>query len=124
MDLGPVDVIQPDLNEAVRTLDKAAGQPKLSGMPYYAYILRRANGTFYYGSTGDLHARLRAHHRGRVRSTSPYRPLALVWFEEHETEEAARRREFSLKNGRTRRSTINALINAFPSDRLLTYQDA
>jgi putative endonuclease len=90
-------------------------------MLYYAYILRCADGRLYYGSTGDLRRRLRDHQGGRVRSTRRYLPVRLVWFEHHATADAAKQRERSLKNGRTRREKIEAMIDTFPQELLAPF---
>ncbi|MFH1745574.1 MAG: GIY-YIG nuclease family protein [Planctomycetota bacterium] len=90
-------------------------------MPSYAYILHCADGLYYYGSTNDLHRRLARHRAGQVRSTKWRMPVRLVWFEEFETLEQARRREFGFKNGRTRRKRIEHLIATFPPERLTPF---
>jgi len=45
----------------------------------------------------------------------------LVYFEELQTLAQARQRERALKNGRTRRKTIDHLIAAFPPERLAPF---
>ena len=90
-------------------------------MPAYVYILRCADGRLYFGSTNDLIRRLREHARGRVHTTARRSPVRLVYFERHPTPEQARQREFALKNGRTRRKTIDALIANFPAERLAPF---
>ena len=90
-------------------------------MTAYAYILLCADGRRYYGSTNDLLRRLEQHQVGRVRTTRVRLPVKLVYFEEFETAEQARQRERSLKNGRTRRNTIDKLIEEFPVEKLLPF---
>jgi len=90
-------------------------------MPAYAYILRCADGGYYYGSTSDLLQRLTRHRQGRARATKYRRPVKLVYFEEHETLEQAKQREQSFKYGRTRRKTIEQLIATFPRARLAPF---
>ncbi len=87
----------------------------------FAYILRCADGRYYYGSTSDLSQRLAEHHAGRVRSTRWRLPVELVYFEEHETLAEARQREHSFKKGRTRRKTIELMIQSFPKHRLVPF---
>ena len=48
-------------------------------------------------------------------------PARLVYFEELQTLAQARQRERALKNGRTRRKTIDHLIAAFPPERLAPF---
>ncbi|GJQ27716.1 MAG: excinuclease ABC subunit C [Phycisphaerae bacterium] len=90
-------------------------------MPAYAYILRCHDGRYYYGSTNDLIRRLALHRAGQVRATKPRLPVELVWFEEFQTPDQARQKERSLKLGRTRRKTIELLIQRFPRDRLAPF---
>ncbi len=69
---------------------------------YYTYILKSAvDGRNYYGSTGDLEARLNNHNSGKVRSTKNRRPLELIYKEEFEKKTEALKREkyFKSKSG-------------------------
>jgi putative endonuclease len=90
-------------------------------MTGYVYILRCRDGRYYYGSTSDLIQRLAQHRAGQVRSTKPRLPIELVYFEEYQTPDQARQREHSLKNGRTRRKTIDLMIRKFPRERLASF---
>jgi putative endonuclease len=76
---------------------------------YYVYVLRslRDNG-FYIESTRDLRSRFRLHNDGSVRSTSPRRPLELIFYEAYRSEYDAKRREIYLKStkGRTALKTM------------------
>jgi putative endonuclease len=90
-------------------------------MPAYVYILRCADGCYYYGSTNDLVQRLARHRAGGVRSTRLRLPAELVYFEQCQTLGEARQREQALKSGRTRRKTIDLLIRQFPADRLAPF---
>ena len=90
-------------------------------MSAYVYILMCQDGRLYYGSTNDLIRRLADHRRGRVRTTAGSLPVELVYFEEHPTPDQARQRERALKNGHTRRKTIDNLIAAFPGERLAPF---
>lgn len=91
-------------------------------MPAYAYILRCADSNLYYGITNDLLQRLDRHARGRVASTARRRPVDLVYFEEHKTLQEACERERSLKNGCTRRKTIDRMIADFPIAKLAPFR--
>ena len=56
-------------------------------MPYYVYILRCSDGTFYTGSTSNLQERVFDHISGfdPKAYTFQLRPVKLVWAEEFET---------------------------------------
>ena len=64
----------------------------------FAYVLKSLkNGRYYYGSTGDLAARLRAHNQGKVRSTRAHAPYVVQYFERYESRSDARKRELYFK---------------------------
>ena len=68
-------------------------------MAFFTYIVAsRRNGTLYTGSTDDLLKRV-AQHRDKTFAgfTAKYDVHMLVWFEVHETGEAAFRRERQIK---------------------------
>jgi len=68
-------------------------------LAFYTYILAsRRNGTLCTGSTDDLIKRV-AEHRDKLRAgfTRKYGVAMLVWYEIHETREAAFRRERQIK---------------------------
>jgi len=76
-------------------------------VPYRAktpcvYILAsRRNGTLYIGVTSDLHQRMPLHKQGPIEGfTKKYRVHCLVYYEMHETMDAAIRREKQLKEWR------------------------
>ena len=79
---------------------------------YYIYILRCNDCTRYVGQTNNLRKRLREHSSGRVSYTRNKQPK-LVYFEIFETRSQAYKRELQLKNGRTRKETIEGLIRDF-----------
>jgi putative endonuclease len=68
-------------------------------MSFYVYILAsRRNGTLYVGHTDDLIRRVWQHKTEELRGfTSQYGVKHLVWFEQHQTREAAFARERPLK---------------------------
>ncbi|NNU79495.1 GIY-YIG nuclease family protein [Halovulum dunhuangense] len=71
-------------------------------MPHFVYILAsRPGGALYTGATSDLRRRVEQH-RARVvpGHTARYGIGTLVWFEIHETREAALARERSIKRWR------------------------
>ena len=64
----------------------------------YTYILKCADGTLYCGWTNDLDRRLKAHNSGKgAKYTRSRLPVALVYFEELESQAEAQRREFEIK---------------------------
>ena len=67
-------------------------------MPYFTYILRCADGTFYTGSTTNLAARERAHNEGRgAKYTAGRGPVRVVYSEAHESRSAAQKHEAQIK---------------------------
>jgi len=65
----------------------------------YTYMLRCADGSLYTGWTNDLEHRVRTHAAGRGgRYTRSRLPIALVWFETHETKQQAMAREWQIKH--------------------------
>ena len=89
---------------------------------FYSYILECADNKRYYGYTNNLKKRLSEHQRGKDRATRPRRPLKLAYYEECDTKTAAIKRERKFKQGRTRKSTIDKLIDEFPAGRLPKFQ--
>jgi len=79
---------------------------------YYVYILKCNDGTKYYGHTNDLSQRIKSHLYGRIHHTKNKQP-ELVYYKEYDSRSEAFRREMRLKNGRTRKKTINKLISSF-----------
>jgi putative endonuclease len=68
-------------------------------MSFYVYILAsQRNGTLYTGMTDNLVARIWQHREGIVPGfTKQYGIKTLVWYEQHETREAALLRERQIK---------------------------
>ncbi len=68
-------------------------------MAFYVYILAsRRNGTLYIGMTDNLIQRIWMHKKGMLRGfTKQYEVKTLVWYEQHETREAALTRERQMK---------------------------
>ena len=57
--------------------------------PFYVYLLRCADGSYYCGQTDDIDARMHQHHNGKVGYTAQRKPLELLWQGEFETREGA-----------------------------------
>jgi putative endonuclease len=66
-------------------------------MFFYVYLLENRTGKFYIGSTYDLVRRVKEHNRGLNKSTKPYKPWRLIYYEACIIEEDAKRRENYLK---------------------------
>jgi len=82
-------------------------------MSHYFYILECTNSNKYYGHTNNLARRIEEHNKGEVKSTKNKRPIRLVYFEEFDSRKDACRYEMKFKNGKTRKETINKLIDRF-----------
>jgi predicted GIY-YIG superfamily endonuclease len=70
----------------------------MSEMPFYTYVLRCADGSYYVGHTDNLEHRIAAHERGEVEGYSrTRRPVRLVFAAEFATREEALARERQIK---------------------------
>ena len=82
-------------------------------MAYFVYILRSINdGSYYIGSTQDLHSRLERHNQGRSQYTKAKRPWKIVYFEEYPDRSTAMKRERGMKD-RKDRAFIEDLMRPF-----------
>ena len=67
---------------------------------YYAYVLKsELDNRLYKGLTNNLERRICEHNQGKHKSTTPYRPWKLIYFEEFQTMAEARKRELYFKSG-------------------------
>jgi LAO/AO transport system kinase len=57
--------------------------------PFYVYMLRCSDGTYYAGQTDDVETRMQQHFAGEIGYTSTRKPVELVWQGEFETREGA-----------------------------------
>ncbi len=76
---------------------------ELSAMFCYVYVLRSlSHDEKYIGFTHDLRKRITEHNKGLNKSTKPYLPWDIIYYEAHSSELDGRRREKYLKstNGR------------------------
>lgn len=65
---------------------------------FYTYLIKSKNKNwFYIGSTRDLIERFKDHNNGKVKSTKPYIPFDLIYYEAYPTYTSARKREIELK---------------------------
>ena len=66
---------------------------------FTVYAIASINRKYIYvGLTGDIEDRLNRHNKGYEKTTKPYSPFILIYFEEVETRVAARKREKYLKS--------------------------
>lgn len=69
--------------------------------PWFVYILRCADNTYYTGISNDIQARLARHNSGKgARYVRTRRPAVLVWWEYAGTWSLALRREAAIKKYR------------------------
>jgi len=69
-------------------------------MNYFIYAIRSSkDGRIYVGMTTNVEKRLSQHNAGKTRSTKPFLPWQLFYYEEVPTRESARSREKYLKGG-------------------------
>ena len=67
--------------------------------PFFTYMLRCADGSYYVGHTDDIERRITQHETGAGSGYTATRlPVKLVWFEELPTREEAKVAEAQVKN--------------------------
>ena len=70
---------------------------------FYTYILySNYFDKFYIGQSSDLDKRFSRHQNGYVKSTKPFRPWKLVYFESFDTRKEAVNREAVLKSWKSK----------------------
>ena len=62
--------------------------------------LKHHKKVYLLGLTSNIEKRFQAHNRGYEKTTKPYKPFILLYYEECENRLAARKREVFLKSGR------------------------
>jgi putative endonuclease len=68
---------------------------------FSVYILKSLRKEWYYiGQTSNKDIRLEYHNGGKVRSTKPYAPFAIIYYEEFVTRSEAFKREQQIKKYR------------------------
>ena len=69
------------------------------GHPFFTYMLRCADGSYYVGHTDDVERRMTQHETGAGSAYSATRlPIKLVWFQEFPTREEAKATEAQIKH--------------------------
>lgn len=82
----------------------------LDNIMFFIYIIKsEKDGRLYKGFTTNIERRLMEHNSGKTKSTSPYKPWKLVYTEEVESREQARKREKYFKSGIGREYLKNTL---------------
>ena len=70
---------------------------------FYVYVLRSIKfERNYVGFTKDINIRLKQHNSGKTKSTKPYKPWRVLFFETYSTKIEAINREKFLKTGKGR----------------------
>ena len=71
---------------------------------YYAYVVKSERTSFLYkGHCKDLDIRIKQHNSGATKSLKAHLPVKLVYFEEFDSPEEARKREKYFKSAAGRR---------------------
>jgi putative endonuclease len=66
---------------------------------FFVYLLQSLqDGSFYIGQTNNKVSRINRHNSGHVPSTKSKAPWKMIGYEEYQTREEARWREYCLKN--------------------------
>jgi len=76
---------------------------------YVVYVLRDNRSQLYKGMTNNLARRIAEHRRGKTKTTSRMNNLNIVYLEEYEGFDEARKREVYLKTAAGRRFLKNKL---------------
>ncbi|MBI2621156.1 MAG: GIY-YIG nuclease family protein [Candidatus Levybacteria bacterium] len=81
---------------------------------FYVYVLYNKNRNFIYiGYSEDLKSRVPSHNKGENKSTKPYTPLELIFYEAYRNKKDAKRRELYLKSNRGRTTLMTMLKEYF-----------
>jgi putative endonuclease len=88
----------------------------MADIPYYVYIVRCGDDTFYTGITTDLERRVDEHNHSPkgAKYTRARRPVELVYSEVCEDKSSASQREYAIK--KMKRVQKMGLISKNPSD--------
>ena len=73
------------------------------------YILRCRDNRFYIGSAMNFEKRLQDHFRGKCKFTKSRLPVVPVHIEEYSNHKAARKREFEIKDRKSRKYIENLI---------------
>lgn len=79
-------------------------------MMFTVYVLKDVSGKLYKGVTNDIRRRLKEHRRGRTVTTSRMNNVQLIYSEEYDNFEEARKRELYLKSAAGRKFLKKKLV--------------
>lgn len=72
-------------------------------MEYFVYVIKSLNNdNIYVGMTNNLERRLNEHNSKKSKSTKPYAPFKVIYYEKVENSRIARIKEKFLKSGQWR----------------------
>ena len=87
-----------------------AGREHLERKLYFVYVIQsEIDNRLYKGLTKNLERRVKDHNSGKTKSTKPFKPWKIVYFEEHQDLDEARKREKFFKSGEGRELIKNML---------------
>jgi putative endonuclease len=82
---------------------------------YKVYVLKSLmDGKHYTGYSSDVVRRLLEHNSGKTESTRHRRPFELIYSEQYQSEDEAKKRERFLKSGKGREELKKLLNGAVP----------
>ena len=82
---------------------------------YFVYVIKSsATGRLYKGFCSDLNRRIGEHNAGKTKSTKPFAPWELVYFEKFNSKSDAIDREKYLKSAAGRRFILKILAPGSP----------
>ncbi len=77
---------------------------------HYVYILKSEKvKRFYVGYTIDLKRRILEHNDGNTRSTRPFRPWKMIYWEQFDSKSEAYKREWHLKHAKGRKEKLEII---------------
>lgn len=87
--------------------------------PWWVYIVKCSDGTYYTGIAPDINKRIEKHNSGNgAKYTRSREPVELLYYEEHENRSLATKREMQIKK-LTRDQKKELISNFFPTKRSL-----
>ena len=82
---------------------------------YRVYLLKSlTEGGYYIGQTDNIERRIHEHNSGQEKATRGRAPLTLIGYEEYETRNEARWREYQLKKSLQKRKIFFKKLNFIP----------
>lgn len=79
-------------------------------MNYFVYFLKnKVKNCFYIGCATSLEKRLKEHNNGDTKSTKPFKPWEIVYFEKFTNKSEAYKREWHLKHPKGYLEKLNVI---------------